>query len=76
MGFDSKDIEATLGDFKDVMSEVPGKTDLVKMDIQLQPNTQVISQVPYRLLDRLKEAAKHQLDDLRETDIIEVSDSH
>ena len=33
MGFDSKDIETVLGDFKDVMSEFPGKTDLVKMDI-------------------------------------------
>ena len=76
VGFDSKDIEAILGDFKDVMSEVPGKTDLVKMDIQLQANTQVISQMPYRLPDRLKEAVKHELDALREADIIEASDSH
>ena len=76
VGFDSKDIEAILGDFKDVMSEVPGKTDVVKMDIQLQANTQVISQIPYRLPDRLKEAVKHELDDLREADIIEASDSH
>ena len=76
VGFDNKDIEAILGDFKDVMSKVPGKTDLVKMDIHLQANTQVISQMPYRLPDRLKEAVKHELDDLREADIIEASDCH
>ena len=62
MGFDSKDIDKVLGDFKDVMSEFPGKTDLVKIDIQLQANTQVISQMPHRLPDRLKEAVKQELD--------------
>ena len=46
------------------------------MKIELHEGTKVISQNPYRLPDRLKEAVQVELDDLMKANIIEPSDSH
>ena len=46
------------------------------MSVEDEKGTRVISQMPYRLLDRLKEAVRRELDDLAKADIIEPSDSH
>ena len=53
------DLFAVLGEFGDVLSEEPGRTNVVKADIRLLPETPVISQRPYRLPDRLKEPVKN-----------------
>ena len=57
------------------MTDKPGMTNVVKMDIGLEPGTKVKSQVSYRLPDRLKEGMKRQLDDLIESDIVKNSES-
>ena len=75
-GYKDKDIGKILAEFKDAMSETPGKTEVVKMSVEVEKSTRVISQMPYRLPDRLKEAVRSELDDLAKADIIEPSDSH
>ena len=66
-------IREILAEFKDV---TPGKTEVIKMSIEVENGTRVISQMPYRLPDRLKEAVRSELDDLAKADNIEPSDSH
>ena len=75
-GSKEEDIGKILAEFKDVMSGTPGKTEVVKMSIEIEKGTRVISQMPYRLLDRLNEAVRCEFDDLAKADIIELSDSH
>ena len=58
-GYSKIDLFAVLGEFGDVLSEEPGRTNVVKADIRLLPETPVISQRPYRLPDRLKEPVKN-----------------
>ena len=48
-GFKVEEIDKVLTEFSDVLSDVPGKTDMVKMNIELEEGTSVISQMPYRL---------------------------
>ena len=74
-GYVKTEIQSVLANFQDVISEVPGKTNIVLMDIKHMDNTPVISQMPYRLPDLLKAAVKEELDDLLNSDIIEASDS-
>ena len=73
--FKDSDLQEVLGEYKDILTDKPGMTSVVKMDIRLEPGTKVISQVPYRLPDRLKEGVKRELDDLIESDIVETSES-
>jgi len=74
-GFKEEEIDKVLTEFSGVMSDVPGKMDVVKMRIELEEGTSVISQMPYRLPDRLKQAVEEELDDLIQSEIIEPPDS-
>jgi len=47
-----------LAEFKDVMSEIPGKTEVVRMIIEVD------SQIPHRLPNGLKEAVRSELDEI------------
>ena len=40
------------------LKAAPGKTEVAKMSIEVEKGTRVISQMPYRLPDGLKEAVR------------------
>ena len=71
-GFKKEEMVEVLSEFSDILSEIPGKTKVVKMNIELQEGTGVISQMPYRLPNRLKEAVEAELP---KAEIIEESES-
>jgi len=64
-----------LSEFSDALSETPGKTEIVKMSIELQEGTGVISQMPFRLPDRLKPAVEEEKQELLKARNIEESRS-
>ena len=42
-GFKDSDLQEVLGEYKDILTDKPGMTSVVKMDIRLEPGTKVIS---------------------------------
>ena len=74
-GFKDSGLQEVLGEYKDILTDKPSMTSVVKMDTRLEPGTKVISQMPYRLPDKSKQDVKRELDDLIESDIVETSES-
>jgi len=48
-GYRKEDIDGILAEFGEVFLDIPGETEAVKMKIELNEGTKVISQNPYRL---------------------------
>jgi len=49
-----EDIDVFLAEFGEVLSDILGETEALKMNIELHEGMKVISQNPYQLPDRLK----------------------
>jgi len=63
-----------VSEFKDVITDVPGKTDVLKHEIKL--NTEVpIRSKAYPIPQAIKEEVKKEIDDMLEAGIIKESDS-
>ena len=74
-GYKELELLGVLSQFKHVLDEKPGQTNIVKMNIRLEEGTKVISQSPYRIPDRLKAGVKSEIDSFIAGNIIEPSDS-
>lgn len=73
VGFDQSQLDKVLDDFHDAFSDKPGSCDLIKMDINLNPGTDIINRKPYSLPQKLKHDVQHEITTLLEQKIIEPS---
>ena len=69
------DVKGLLDEYSDIFSKVPGKTTLGVHHINIQPNTQPICCMPYRLGPEKADVLKKELANLLELGIIEESTS-
>ena len=73
-GFE-EELERVLVESKEILVDKPGETGVVMMDIELEPGTRVISQLPYRIPEKMKERVRKEIEDMLEGGIIEESES-
>ena len=68
------ELQEMLQDFQDVLTDVPGRTDWIRHDIQLTSN-EPIRKRPYPVPQAFKETMREEVDKMIEADIIEPSNS-
>ena len=54
-GYKEQELLEVLSECREILNESLGENKVVQMRIDLEESTQVISQKPYRVLDRLRE---------------------
>jgi len=63
-GYAETELTEELDKWKHVLRSEPGETDVVTINIQLEPGTKTIFQQPYRIPDKLKERVRKEIQTL------------
>jgi len=74
VGYKEQELLEVLSECREVLNESPRETKVVQMRIDLEEGTQVRSQKPYRVPDRLREGVKREIDTLLESRVREPSE--
>jgi len=53
-GYNQEQLDGILNTFSHVFVDTPGQTDIVEMELLLEPGTRTISQAPYHISDKVK----------------------
>jgi hypothetical protein len=71
----SVDLLKLLNEYEDIFQELPGRTNLIKHQIQLETGTKPSHSLPYRLDPQKQAFVKQEIEDLLKQGIIEESSS-
>ena len=74
-GYVEDDLEVVLDMYDEILVDELGKTDMVKMNIELKEGSEIVTQAPYRIPGRLKEGVMLVLEKLKLAGIIVESES-
>ena len=67
--FDKKELPVLLGQYPDVVSDMPGRTEVAKLDI-VTGDARPIASTPYRVPDKLKKEVRQEVDKLVDLGVV------